>query len=431
MCKEKKHHILVIGSPLPFTGGGLRALRSLREYIKYFKVYFFITGFSYKALPELINLLKLLKSMNVGLSGFSQMPEMIFKPRKILGTRIVESILPLMMPNLAHIRINTLNYNAIIVLNEGWDYVSNGAILAEFLKIPSMVILQLPPFYSSRRRFSNILRAILLWRALRSNTPIEKILSEIEAIILNTSEYYLRRLRYEEVFRKFNIILGVSKAVAVEMGDEWFNRVICLDPGVSLDDEDLMIIKRVKEKVRGKENYIVFGGRPTSEKGLFEALISFKTISKHFPDIKLLITGKALPTVFPHIRRICKKLGIESKVVFTGFIPRERRFEIVAKAKLMLYPSHVDAFPYAVLESLHLGTPVIAYRIPALEIYYGGTPGVELVNEWDLESFTVKAIDILEKGVGVIEPPKIKSWDEIMNEEVRIVQKLVITGKSI
>jgi glycosyltransferase involved in cell wall biosynthesis len=96
----------------------------------------------------------------------------------------------------------------------------------------------------------------------------------------------------------------------------------------------------------------------------------------------------------------------------------------------MLYPSHVDAFPYAVLESLHLGTPVIAYRIPALEIYYGGTPGVELVDEWDLESFTVKAIDILEKGVGVIEPPKIKSWDEIMNEEVRIVQKLVITGKS-
>jgi glycosyltransferase involved in cell wall biosynthesis len=82
------------------------------------------------------------------------------------------------------------------------------------------------------------------------------------------------------------------------------------------------------------------------------------------------------------------------------------------------------------LESLHLGTPVIAYRIPALEIYYGGTSGVELVDEWNLESFTVKAIDILEKGVGVIEPPKIKSWDEIMNEEVRIVQRLVITGKS-
>jgi hypothetical protein len=60
-----------------------------------------------------------------------------------------------------------------------------------------------------------------------------------------------------------------------------------------------------------------------------------------------------------------------------------------------------------------------------LEIYYGGLPGVELVEEWDLEALTVKAIDILEKGVDMIEPPKIKSWEEIMSEEIRLVYKLV------
>jgi hypothetical protein len=50
---------------------------------------------------------------------------------------------------------------------------------------------------------------------------------------------------------------------------------------------------------------------------------------------------------------------------------------------------------------------------------------VELVEEWDLEALTVKAIDILEKGVDMIEPPKIKSWEEIMSEEIRLVYKLV------
>jgi len=49
----------------------------------------------------------------------------------------------------------------------------------------------------------------------------------------------------------------------------------------------------------------------------------------------------------------------------------------------MLYPSHFDAFPYAVCESLHVGTPVVAYKIPALEIYYGKTEGVRLVDEGD------------------------------------------------
>jgi glycosyltransferase involved in cell wall biosynthesis len=125
-----------------------------------------------------------------------------------------------------------------------------------------------------------------------------------------------------------------------------------------------------------------------------------------------------------HVKGVCRRLGIDDKVVFTGFIPREERFEVVARARLMLYPSHVDSFSYAVLESLHLGTPVVAYRIPAIEIYYGETPGVELVEECDLEALTTKAVDVLEKGVEAIEPPKIKSWEEIMNEEIEIISKL-------
>jgi len=92
----------------------------------------------------------------------------------------------------------------------------------------------------------------------------------------------------------------------------------------------------------------------------------------------------------------------------------------------MLYPSHVDAFPYAVLESLYLGTPVVAYRIPAIEIYYGKTPGVELVEEWDLETLAVKTVDLLEKRTETIEPPRIKSWKEIMSEEVGIISELVL-----
>jgi len=78
----------------------------------------------------------------------------------------------------------------------------------------------------------------------------------------------------------------------------------------------------------------------------------------------------------------------------------------------MLYPSHEDTFSYAVLESLHLGTPVVGYKIPALEIYYGGLPGVVLVEEWDLEALAVKTMEILEKRVDAVEPPKIKPWGE-------------------
>ena len=154
-----------------------------------------------------------------------------------------------------------------------------------------------------------------------------------------------------------------------------------------------------------------------------ETLISLRLISRYFNDLKLVVTGYLRGNLIHSLIRACKKLGIEDKVIFTGFVSREKRFEVIAKARLVLYPSHVDAFPYAVLESLHLGTPVVGYRIPALEIYYGNQPGVKLVEEGDIEALTVEAVDVLEKGVEAVEPPKIRSWREILEEEITIIRK--------
>ena len=182
--------------------------------------------------------------------------------------------------------------------------------------------------------------------------------------------------------------------------------------GVSLDYEDLLLIKRVRKRVKSKENYIVFGGTPVATKGLAEALIVFKQILRRSNGLKLVVTGRLTKTMSTILGKMCRKLGIADKVVFTGFIPRAERFEVIAKAREMLYPSHEDAFSYAVLESLHLGTPVVGYKIPALEINYGELPGVVLVEEWDLEALAVKAMEILEKRVDAVEPPKIKPWGE-------------------
>jgi glycosyltransferase involved in cell wall biosynthesis len=320
--------------------------------------------------------------------------------------------------------VNFARYDAIVVLHETWDAVYCGSVLAKQLNLPSAVLLHNPPFYGSRKRFLNILKSILLWRKLVSSNLAARALLEVDAVVQNFIGERLSRLRYPKLLREYTLVLGSTKATAIEMGGEWIRKMFCFDPGYSLSNEDLEVIKSIGSKIKKKENYIVFGGRPSAEKGFAEALISFKRILKHFPKMRLVVGGRA-PISF--VRRSVKRLNVEDKVVFTGFVPREKWFEIVAKARLMLYPSHVDAFSYAVLESLHLKTPVVAYRIPAIEIYHGKAPGIQLVEEGDLEAFTVKAIDVLEKGVEAIEPPKIKSWKEIMSEEIEIISKLART----
>jgi len=426
-CDTVKLSLLVVSSPSPVTGGdGLRALRSIKNYAKHFNTFLFTPWelWSNKSVLKMsIAYLRDLASTGVKFVGFACLPKVVHKVREVLNTRACETLLSLIAPGIAHLSVGAADYDIVVVLHEYWAAVYSGYTLARLFNTPSVVMLQSPPFYGFKKRFENIVKALMLWKAISRSTHIEKSVLKIEVIPRYYIEEYLRRLRYERVLRRYSTVLAVSKAIAIEMGSEWVNKVRSLDPGVTLDREDLEMIKSVEKRVREKENYIVLGGRPYAEKGLAEALISFKFILKHFPQLKLVITGKTTPTILFQAKKACKRLGIEDKVTFTGFLPREKRFEIVAKAKLVLYPSHVDSFSYAVLESLHLNTPIVGYRIPALEIYYSKCPGVELVEEGDIEALTIKAIDALEKGVDTVEPPEIKSWEEILNEEIEMITK--------
>jgi glycosyltransferase involved in cell wall biosynthesis len=427
--KREKPSILVVSSPSPVTGGGgLRALRSMKEYVKHFETHLVIPWGLWDnrdTLRDSSTYLKKLKELGVKFTGFSQLPGMIYKLRSVSGSRTFDLLTPLLIPGIGSIHVSPGSYDAVVVLHEDWDAVYTGYKLTEYFNASSIVLLHNPPFYGSKERFLNIVKALLLWRELRSDSPVEEALFKAEVLIRELSMEYMRKHRYSEALGKYTLIVGVTKATSIEMGGEWINRIISLDPGVSLDHEDLSLMKRVRERVRSKENYVVFGGRPDTVKGLAEALIVFKQISKRSSGLKLVITGKMTEAMTTILRKVCRKLGILDKVLFTGFIPRTERFEVIAKARLMLYPSHEDTFSYAVLESLHLGTPVVGYKIPGLEIYYGGLPGVELVEEWDLEALTVEAMNILERGVDAVEPPKIKSWEEIMSEEVGLLYKLV------
>uniref|UniRef100_A0A7J2U573 Glycosyltransferase n=1 Tax=Ignisphaera aggregans TaxID=334771 RepID=A0A7J2U573_9CREN len=428
MSIKDSQKILVISKALPTTGGGLRALRSLMEYSKHFDVYLFIPWGLWndkQLLREASKYLRELRSMGIRFGGFSSRSSTLPFASDALKSHIAGSLFTSFVPKIVRIGVGMLDYDAIVVLHEAWDAVYSGYILAEVFDVPAMVLLQLPPFYGSLKRFENILKALVLWRRTWSENTIKESVLEISFYVRVKRTAFLRKLRYEKVLRCYDLVVGVSRAVAVDMSGEWVDRMYCFDPGVSLDDEDLELIKGVRARVREKQDYIVFGGRPVTEKGLAEALIAFKFISKRFPNLKLVFTGGISPEMYSYIRRVLRRFGIEDKVIFTGFVSRKERSEIVARAKLMLYPSHVDAFSYAVLESLHLGTPVVDYRIPALEIYYGKSPGVTLIEEGDIEALTVKAIDVLEKGVEAVEPPKIKSWREIMNEEIEIIRKLV------
>ena len=330
----QKSRILVVSSPSPVTGGGgLRALRSIREYVKHFETHLVIPWGLWddkNVLRDSSAYLRGLKDLGVKFAGFSRLPHVLYKLRGLFGSRVFDLLTPLLIPTMGRVYVSPGRYDAIIALHEDWDAVYTGYKLAEHFNAPSMVLLHNPPFYGSKERFLNIVKALLLWRGLRSSTPVEEALLKAEALIRELFMEYVRKYRYSEVLKKYTLIVGITKATSIEMGGEWVSKVVSLDPGVSLDQEDVLLMKEVRKRVRERKNYVIFGGRPDAVKGLAEALIVFKEISKRISGLKLIVTGKVTNTMIAPLIKTCKRLDIEDKVVFTGFIPRMKRFEVVA-----------------------------------------------------------------------------------------------------
>jgi hypothetical protein len=207
----KKPSVLVVASPTPKGGGGnLRAFRSIEEYSRFFDTYLFIPWGLWSNKKFLLNSSKYLlylKNIGVRFSGYSYTPSILYKLRKSLGTRFFELVVPMVFPGIAKLDVGLSNYDATVVLHEDWDAVYSGTVLSKLFNTPSMVLLQSPPLYGSKERFRNIVKALLLWRKLRSNSFLEKILSQIEAVFRNVSLNYIQKKQYKNVLTKYTVIL--------------------------------------------------------------------------------------------------------------------------------------------------------------------------------------------------------------------------------
>ncbi|BBL45436.1 D-inositol-3-phosphate glycosyltransferase [Nanobdella aerobiophila] len=149
-------------------------------------------------------------------------------------------------------------------------------------------------------------------------------------------------------------------------------------------------------RTKNKENYIVFYARMHYHKGIYELPYIIKELKKYDKDIKLKIFGKfSIEKQKKDFFNLIKKFNLENNIEYLGFISEEEKYKIVSKAKVLLYPTHYDAFSLVILESLALGTPIISYNIPTVYYIYKDLPIVKFVKEFDIKSMAKEIYNIL------------------------------------
>lgn len=114
---------------------------------------------------------------------------------------------------------------------------------------------------------------------------------------------------------------------------------------------------------------ILWVGRFSEEKRVWDALYIFQKISSRFSDATLTFAGECDAHTEEKMYRLVKSMGLANQVTFVGF--QQEMEPIYLQADILLCTSKYEGFPLAILEAQAAGLPVVMYELPYLTLAEG------------------------------------------------------------
>jgi glycosyltransferase involved in cell wall biosynthesis len=129
--------------------------------------------------------------------------------------------------------------------------------------------------------------------------------------------------------------------------------------------------------VRSRPEYplrLAYVGRVAREKGLYETLQGVRLAAELGVDARLVVAGEGAEE--ERLRRYAQALGVGARVSFVGPVFDEDKVRLFATADAMVLASYAEGLPYALLEAMAAGIPVIATPVGAIpDVVTHGTHG--------------------------------------------------------
>ncbi len=219
--------------------------------------------------------------------------------------------------------------------------------------------------------------------------------------------YYLRYV---------NKIFCVSNSLKKLLAINGITNTETIYNGIDVDDwrVDGQKVDEFKKKydLFGKK-IIIFSGRLIEVKGGDRLLKSLAMVKNSFPNFVLLVAGKQWAYT-EKMKKMAKNLGIEDKIIFTGFLGEDG-------LKLSYYASDICVFPSLCFETFGMfNLEAMACKKPVISTCFGGPSEVVidgatgyLIDPNNVELMTEKIIDLLKN------PQKAKQFGEAGYQRVK------------
>lgn len=247
------------------------------------------------------------------------------------------------------------------------------------------------------------------------------------------SMHQLKQKAYLGLMQKYQLkeitkLIAVSKATKDDLVKK-----VGIDPKkieVVYEGYDEKLFKPVRGANRTRNDalvnslipYFLFVGTVQPRKNLTRVIQAISRV-----NLKLVIVGSK-GWLSDEIYKLPKKLGIEDRVKFLGYVPDKDLPALYSGAQALVFPSLFEGFGLPILEAQACGCPVITSNISSMIEVAG--KGAILVNPYDVDGIANAMIRVkgeAERGKLVkagFENIKKYSWKKCADETLKVLESI-------
>jgi len=191
---------------------------------------------------------------------------------------------------------------------------------------------------------------------------------------------------------------------------------------------DEKVIEAVKARYDIAGNYVLFVGTLQPRKNLIRLTEAFSNLQYPISNIQLVMAGKK-GWLYEKIFQQVEELGLERRVVFTGYVVEGDLPALLSGARLFVFPSLYEGFGLPVLEAMACGTPVVCSSASSLPEVAGDAAvlldpldveGLAAAMERVLHDEELRA-ELIERG---FEQARKFSWERCARETLEVLENV-------
>ena len=130
---------------------------------------------------------------------------------------------------------------------------------------------------------------------------------------------------------------------------------------------------------------------------MFDILKAVPIVVSCFRDTRFLFAGNAeSKSVKEEIERVCAEGKLNESVKFLGVVTGQEKLDLFRKATIFVLPSYGENLPYALLEALSTGLPVITTPVGAIPEFVEDGKNGFLIEPGDYGALADRIIKLLQ-----------------------------------